>query len=174
MEQYAQQYDQLQTISNIPQAINHGPVKAQFGCTICATYFKTYQRLRKHMERFHAAFNQEEKGEKRKNIRTDEGHITKRVKSGDNLEIQYIKDDDLEKMSNALKALEGKNNPQEEVFPRKAKWDWAESNEESQDEDSEGDGEMYGRGIKYQDIESEEDIDSNYDSGDNDGDEDNE
>merc|ERR1711954_277277 len=76
-------------------------------------------------------------------------------------------------MSNALKALEGKNNPQEEIFPRKAKWDWAESNEESQDEDSEDDVEMWGRGYKKQEIESDGDIDSNNDSEDNDGDEDN-
>ena len=74
----------------------------------------------------------------------------------------------------SLKALEGKNNPQEEVFSRKGKWDWGECNEEGQDEDSEDDDEMYGRGIKYPDIESDEDMDSNYDSEDNDGDEDNE
>ena len=76
-------------------------------------------------------------------------------------------------MSNALKALESKNNPQEEVFPRKAKWDWTESNEESQDEDSEDDVEMWGRGYKKQEIECDGDIDPNNDSEDNDGDEDN-
>merc|ERR1711954_20632 len=73
-------------------------------------------------------------------------------------------------MSNALKALEGKNNPQEEIFPRKAKWDWTESNEESQDEDYEDDVEMWGRGYKKQEIETDGDIDSNNDSEDNDGD----
>merc|ERR1712081_104412 len=74
-------------------------------------------------------------------------------------------------MSNALKALESKNNPQEEVFPRKAKWDWTESNEESQDEDSEDDVKMWGRGYKKQEIESDnesttfsEEDDDEYDS----------
>merc|ERR1712081_71962 len=61
-------------------------------------------------------------------------------------------------MSNALKALESKNNPQEEVFPRKAKWDWTESNEKSQDEDSEDDVEMWGKGYKKQEIESDNEL----------------
>ena len=125
------------------------------------------------MERFHDELRQENRGIKRHGLKDSDEHITKRVRSGDNLEIQYIKDDDWEQMSNALKALEGKNNPQEEIFPRKAKWDWAESNEESQDEDSEDDVEMWGRGYKKQEIESDGDIDSNNDSEDNDGDEDN-
>ena len=55
-----------------------------------------------------------------------------------------------------------------------AKWDWGESNEESQDEDSEDDDvERWGRGYKKQEIESDGDIDPNNDSEDNDGDEDN-
>ena len=107
------------------------------------------------MERFHDELRQENRGIKRGGLKDSDEHIRKRVRSGDKLEIQYIKDDDREQMSNALKALEGKNNPQEEISPRKAKWDWAESNEESQDEDSEDDVEMWGKGYKKQEIESD-------------------
>ena len=116
------------------------------------------------MERFHDELRQENRGIKRGGLKDSDEHIRKRVRSGDKLEIEYIKDDDWEQMSNALKALEGKNNPQEEISPRKAKWDWAESNEESQDEDSEDDDvEMWGRGYKKQEIESYGDIDPNND-----------
>ena len=108
------------------------------------------------MERFHDELRQENRGIKRGGLKDSDEHIRKRVRSGDKLEIEYIKDDDWEQMSNALKALEGVNNPQEEV------------------EDSEDGDEMYGRGRRYHDIESDEDMDSNYDSEDNDGDEDNE
>ena len=125
------------------------------------------------MERFHDELRQENRGIKRGGLKDSDEHIRKRVRSGDKLEIQYIKDDDREQMSNALKALEGNNNPQEEISPREAKWDWGESNEESQDEDSENDVEMWGRGYKKQEIESDGDIDSNNNSEDIDGDEDN-
>merc|ERR1711954_630847 len=62
----------------------------------------------------------------------------------------------------------------DEHIRKKAKWDWAESNEESRDEDSEDDDvERWGRGYKKKEIESDGDIDPNNDSEDNDGDEDN-
>merc|ERR1711954_142179 len=136
-------------------------------------YFKTLGKLRKHIYRFHDEIRQENRGIKRGGLKDSDEHIRKRVRSGDKLEIEYIKDDDREQMSSALKTLEGKNNPQEEISLRKAKWDWAESNEESQDEDSENDVEMWGRGYKKREIESDGGIDSNNDGEDNDGDEDN-
>ena len=108
------------------------------------------------MERFHAAFNQDEKGEKRKNISTDEGHITKRVKSG-------------------LKAL-GQDEDSEdgdEMYGRGRRYHDIESDEDmdsnydSEDNDGDEDNEEYDRQSNSED--NDEDDDKDLDEDDEDG-----
>ena len=80
--------------------------------------------------------NHDEKGEKQKNKNSeDDRHLIKQMK------IQHINDDDWEKMSDSLKALE--EDIQEDVSPRQLRWDsWGIGDEESQENCSDDEDEM--------------------------------
>merc|ERR1711954_626264 len=72
------------TISNIPQANSHGPVRTEYFCMVCMTYFTTLRKLHKHMERFHDELRQEDRGIKRGGLKDSVEHIRKRNKAMNN------------------------------------------------------------------------------------------
>merc|ERR1711954_491613 len=72
------------TISNIPQANSHGPVRTEYFCMVCMTYFNTLRELHKHMERFHDELRQEDRGIKRGGLKDSVEHIRKRNKAMNN------------------------------------------------------------------------------------------
>merc|ERR1711954_297494 len=87
----------------------------------------------------------------------DEGHLIIQVK------IQHINYNDWDQMSYDLKVLQDDTNLQEEVSPRKLRWDsLAIGAEESQDNDSEDENDLY--------EQSDEEEESDFDDMENDGD----
>merc|ERR1712114_28072 len=68
------------TISHIPQANSHGPVRTENLCMVCMTYFTTLRKLHKHMVRFHDELRQEDRGIKRGELKDSDEHIRKRNK----------------------------------------------------------------------------------------------
>ena len=67
-------------------------------CTLCETptKFATFGKLENHIKRFHSAFNQEEKGTKRR--KDEEEAYPKKAKR--------------------------RKDEKEEVYPKKGKWSW--------------------------------------------------
>ena len=80
----ALQYDQSQAISHIPQAIDQGPVKTEYVCTVCMTYSKTHPKLLKHMVRFYDKWRKEDRGIKKGGLKDSDEHFRKKNKVVDN------------------------------------------------------------------------------------------
>ena len=72
------QYDQSHAISHIPQAINHGPVKTEYVCLVCMTYFNTHAKVHKHFEIFHDELRQDDRGIKRGGLKDSDEDFRKK------------------------------------------------------------------------------------------------
>merc|ERR1711954_164972 len=81
------QYNQPYAIAhNQPLALEH----TTYICKLCLTKFSTLKRLEKHIERFHAAFGQMDRGIKRGGLLESEEHKKKKSR--------LVEDEDMEEM----------------------------------------------------------------------------
>merc|ERR1711954_621124 len=87
IQQQSLQYNQPHAIAhNQPLALE----QTTYICKLCMTKFSTLRRLEKHIDRFHAAFGQMDRGIKRGGLSESEEHKKKKSR--------LIEDEDMEEM----------------------------------------------------------------------------